>query len=66
MPGEFAGLGIAELDAECAELLPERAAMGLFNFADIWASNKSLAFTGHSAFSYNSADAVQVIYVKQW
>lgn len=65
MLSEILGLGVAELDAECAELLPERAAMSLFNWADIYASNASLAFTQYSAFSYNSADAVQVIYVGQ-
>jgi hypothetical protein len=65
MPGECAGLGMAELDAEFAELLPERTAMGLFNLADIWASNKSLALTQHSAFSLTLSDAAQVIRVSQ-
>jgi hypothetical protein len=65
MPAESTGLGIAELEAECSELLPERAAMALFNFVDIYATNKSIAVTGYSFGSFNAAGAVQVIITPQ-
>ena len=45
---EQTGFTIAELEVEDAELLPERQALGGFNFANVWASNTAVAFNAHS------------------
>lgn len=66
MPGVSIGLGIAELEAECAELLPERATMALFDFANIYATNKSVALTGYSLGTINLAGAAQFVITPQF
>ena len=65
-------LSILELDAERAELLPAREALGVvkfnltkFNTAFIGADNTSLAFNGGGAFSFAEAGASQSVVLLQ-
>ena len=59
---------IADLEAEEAELLPARQALGGhfgFNVANIWASNTALAVNAGSFHSLAAASANQFISVHQ-
>ena len=58
-------LTIAELDAEGAELLPTREALGFINIACVTASNSSLAANVLTAGSSASSAALQGISVTQ-
>ena len=65
-------LSLAELDAENAELLPAREALGMFsyssvksNWANIAASNTSIALNGGGFGSSATAFAQQTIFVVQ-
>ncbi|HVE30520.1 MAG TPA: hypothetical protein VNC80_10675 [Mycobacteriales bacterium] len=62
---EQTGFTIAELEVEDAELLPERQALGGFNFANVFASNTAVAFNAHSFASLAAASANQTIVVIQ-
>lgn len=54
-----------ELSLEEVQVLPEREALGSFNFANIYASNTAVALNAASAFSVAKAYAAQSIYVNQ-
>ncbi|MEU6320633.1 hypothetical protein [Streptomyces sp. NPDC047009] len=66
-----------ELDAESAELLPGREALGRLKFsfhksvdvkkhvANVWANNQSQAINDHSAWSSAESQAVQTINISQ-
>ncbi|MGW2934781.1 hypothetical protein ACWDA7_23650 [Streptomyces sp. NPDC001156] len=66
-----------ELDAESAELLPGREALGRLKFsfhktvnvekhiANVWATNQSQAFNDHSAWSAAESSASQTINIHQ-
>ncbi|MGI5142098.1 MULTISPECIES: hypothetical protein [unclassified Streptomyces] len=66
-----------ELDAESAELLPGREALGRMKFsfhktvnvkkhiANVWAQNQSQAINDHSAWSSAESQAVQSITINQ-
>ncbi|MGW2934782.1 hypothetical protein ACWDA7_23655 [Streptomyces sp. NPDC001156] len=66
-----------ELDAESAELLPGREALGRLKFsfnksvdvkkhvANVWATNQSQAFNDHSCWSSAESHATQTINISQ-
>lgn len=56
---------MTELDAVGVELLPAREALGVLNFAAIWASNSSVAANVLSVGSLAASSANQVIIVSQ-
>ena len=59
---------ITELDAELVELLPERETLsgfGNFNWANVVASNSSLALNAASINAAAASTATQTIYVAQ-
>jgi hypothetical protein len=58
-------LTIAELEMQGAELLPEREALGVFNWAGVSATNVAVALNAGSLFSAASATALQGISVTQ-
>ena len=53
------------LELEEIQVLPEREALGSFNFANIAASNTALALNAASHFSVANAVALQSISVHQ-
>jgi hypothetical protein len=54
-----------ELSLEEVQVLPEREALGSFNFANVYASNTAVALNAASAFSVAKAFAAQSISVNQ-
>jgi hypothetical protein len=54
-----------ELSLEEVQVLPEREALGVFNFANIYASNTAVALNASSHFSVAKAVALQAISVNQ-
>jgi hypothetical protein len=54
-----------ELDQEEVQVLPEREALGGYNWANIYASNTAVALNAASYWSVAKAAAVQTIVVKQ-
>lgn len=56
---------MTELDGVEVELLPAREALGVLNFAAIWASNSSVAANVLSVGSLAASSANQVIIVSQ-
>ena len=54
-----------ELSLEEVQVLPEREALGVFNFANIYASNTAVAVNAASHFSVAKAVALQAISVNQ-
>ena len=59
-------LTFSELDAEHAELLPERETLFLdYNVANVWASNTSAALNLGSYFAVAKSAAWQSIYINQ-
>jgi hypothetical protein len=62
---EKTGFTIAELEVEEVAVLPERQALGGFNFANVIASNTAVAFNAHSFASLAAASANQTIVVIQ-
>jgi hypothetical protein len=58
-------LKIAELADEQVQLLPEREALGGFNWANVYASNTAVALNAASHWSVAKAAAFQSIYVNQ-
>jgi hypothetical protein len=54
-----------ELDLEEVQVLPEREALGSFNWANIYASNTAVALNAASHFSVAKAVALQSINVHQ-
>ena len=59
-------LTLTELDGQCADLLPERETLAFNNnWANIYASNSSLALNAASVFSSANSAAVQQIAVSQ-
>ncbi|TWD72544.1 hypothetical protein FB561_7536 [Kribbella amoyensis] len=58
-------LSKVELDLEEVQVLPEREALGSFNWANVYASNTAVALNAASYWSVAKAAAVQTIVVKQ-
>lgn len=58
-------LTIEDLKAERAAELPEREAMGVFNWSSIWASNTAVAVNAFTNHSGATATAQQAIWVNQ-
>ena len=58
-------LTAVELDLEEIQELPEREALGSFNWANVYASNTAVALNAASYFSVAKAAAVQTIVIKQ-
>jgi hypothetical protein len=58
-------LTAVELDLEEIQVLPEREALGSFNWANVYASNTAVALNAASYFSVAKAAAVQTIVIKQ-
>jgi hypothetical protein len=58
-------LTIVELERQDAQLLPEREALGVFNFAGVTANNTALALNAATLGSTASAVAMQGITVTQ-
>jgi hypothetical protein len=54
-----------ELDLEEVQVLPEREALGGYNWANIYASNTAVALNAASHWSVAKAAAYQSIYVNQ-
>jgi hypothetical protein len=54
-----------ELDLEEIQVLPEREALGSYNWANVYASNTAVALNAASYWSVAKAAAVQTIVVKQ-
>jgi len=57
-------LTIEELDSQHVELLPTRETLSA-NFANVWASNSSMALNAASVAAIAKSAAVQTIYVNQ-
>jgi hypothetical protein len=55
-----------ELDLEEVQILPEREALGTFNWANVWASNTAVALNAASFHSSATAVALQGINVHQF
>jgi hypothetical protein len=55
-----------ELDLEEVQILPEREALGTFNWANVWASNTAVALNAASFHSSATAVALQGINVNQF
>jgi hypothetical protein len=55
-----------ELDLEEVQILPEREALGTFNWANVWASNSSIALNAASFHSTATSVALQGINVNQY
>jgi hypothetical protein len=60
-----AELSFSELDLVEAELLPAREALGLWNWANVYANNSSLALNAATAFSTANSAAYQSVVVNQ-
>jgi hypothetical protein len=58
-------LSIEELAVEYSETLPAREALGLFNFANVVASNSSIALNAETVNSVALSGATQTIGVFQ-
>ena len=58
-------LTIVELERQDAQLLPEREALGLFNFANVSGTNQALALNAVTLGSVANATATQAIVVSQ-
>jgi hypothetical protein len=58
-------LTLRELDGQSAELLPMREALGLWNFANVYATNSSLALNAATVNSVALSGASQTIVVAQ-
>ena len=61
-------LTFADLDSERVELLPARETLFVFgnqNWANVYASNSSMAFNAGSHFSSANSQAIQQISVSQ-
>jgi hypothetical protein len=58
-------LTAVELDLEEIQVLPEREALGSYNWANVYASNTAVALNAASYFSVAKAAAVQTIVIKQ-
>ncbi|HEU4946154.1 MAG TPA: hypothetical protein VFT31_03265 [Kribbella sp.] len=54
-----------ELDLEEVQILPEREALGSYNWANIWASNSAVAVNAATYWSTANAAALQSISVSQ-
>ncbi|MEU8224175.1 hypothetical protein [Kribbella sp. NPDC048915] len=54
-----------DLDLEEVQVLPEREALGAYNWANIYASNTAVALNASSYWSAAKAAAYQSIYVNQ-
>jgi hypothetical protein len=54
-----------ELELEEVQVLPEREALGGYNWANIYASNTAVALNAASYWSVAKAAAIQTIVVKQ-
>ncbi|WP_154674177.1 hypothetical protein [Nakamurella lactea] len=63
----MSALTLRELSTESAELLPTRETLDFIhvNYANVWASNSSLALNAASLFSLANSSAAQVITVAQ-
>jgi hypothetical protein len=55
-----------ELGLEEVQILPEREALGTFNWANVWASNTAVALNAASFHSSATAVALQGINVHQF
>jgi hypothetical protein len=55
-----------ELDLEEVQILPEREALGTYNWANVWASNTAVALNAASFRSTATAVALQGINVNQY
>jgi hypothetical protein len=55
-----------ELDLEEVQILPEREALGTYNWANVWASNTAVALNAASFRSTATAVALQGIHVNQY
>jgi hypothetical protein len=55
-----------EFDLEEVQILPEREALGTFNWANVWASNSSIALNAASFRSTATSVALQGINVNQY
>lgn len=60
-----AELSFSELDLLSADLLPAREALNTFNWANIYASNSSLALNAATLASVANSAAYQAISVSQ-
>lgn len=58
-------LTLQELGGQSAELLPHREALGLWNFANVYATNSSLALNATTVNSLAISGASQTILVGQ-
>jgi hypothetical protein len=58
-------LTLHELGSQPAELLPQREALGLWNFANVYATNSSLALNAATVNSLAISGASQTILVGQ-
>jgi hypothetical protein len=58
-------LTAVELDLEEIQVLPEREALGSYNWANVYASNTAVALNAASYFSVAKAAAIQTIVIKQ-
>jgi hypothetical protein len=60
-------LSFAELDTERTELLPTRETLifGNTNFANVWATNSSMALNAASLYAVANSAAQQTILVSQ-
>ena len=58
-------LTLQELGGQSAELLPHREALGLWNFANVYATNSSLALNAATVNSLAISGASQTILVGQ-
>jgi len=58
-------LTLQELGGQSAELLPHREALGLWNFANVYATNSSLALKAATVNSLAISGASQTILVGQ-
>jgi len=54
-----------DLSLEEVQVLPEREALGVFNFANVYASNTAVALNAASHFSVAKAVALQAISINQ-
>jgi hypothetical protein len=55
-----------ELDLEEVQILPEREALGTFNWANVWASNTAVALNAASFRPTATAVALQGIHINQF
>ena len=58
-------LTAVELDLEEIQVLPEREALGSYNWANVYASNTAVALNAASYWSVAKAAAVQTIVIEQ-